>query len=112
MEDLTYSFTPKAYVGKPNATVFTLRELTIQDIAEIDDAMVTADAKGNSVAKMGTTKRNKFLKSVIGWVNLSRNGKEIPFSEENKNLVPIALYNEIVDEINKRLTVNEDREGE
>lgn len=104
MEDMTYEFTCK------QGAVFKLRDLTLKDLAELEDGMVQPDAEGKMVPRMGSTKRTKFIKAVVGWSNLKRQGQDFPFSEEHKDLVPVVIYHEILDAVNKRMELSEAQE--
>ena len=103
------NYVPKSERGKPASeqAVITIRELTIEELVEVEDAMTVLE-KGEIKPKMGTTKLNKFLKSVIGWHNVKdAEGVLIPFDADHKTRLPVKWFNEVCSAINKLLEVSE-----
>src|SRR3990167_2957051 len=109
---MTYTYVPKSERGKPNPPTFTLRDLAIRDMAQLEDEMVEHDQQGRLVAKIGTSKLRKFLLSLTGWERVQVDGVDLAFSEEAKYQIPPRWYNELVDAINARLEVGASQEGE
>lgn len=104
---MNYTYVPKQFRGKENPPTFTLRDLTLRDLAELEDELVTMTDDRKVITRVGSTKLSKFVRSVIGWENVQVHGQPLAFSEENKMLIPQPLYSELVDALNRRLESGE-----
>lgn len=104
---MTYQLESKTVKG----TVLTLRDLTILDVVEIEDQMTTMTKDGMIIPQVGKAKLAKFLRGLVSWDRIQVDGAALAVSEENKLKLPAALYNEVVDEINRRSQLSGSDEG-
>ena len=98
-------YIPKSERKKEKPVKFFLKELTVEDGIEIDNAMTSIDNKGKTSFNLGMAKFKKFECGVTGWENLS-----FEFSKENIKKVSYRFFNEVVEEINKTSGLNDTQE--
>ena len=105
--EITYEFVPLSEKLKERPVTFVLRELTWRDMVALED-MITLGKDGTPTLKAGSMKAERFLRALVGWKNFSLNGSgDLPYSAENRELVPIHFYNAIIEEVNRRSVLTE-----
>lgn len=100
-------YIPKSERGKENPATFIIRALTSGDCIEIDNAMIDYDKDGKTKINVGETKFVKFRVALTGWRAVKVDGVEAEYNDDNKKKIPLAWYNEIVEEINKLSMLSE-----
>ena len=106
------TYVPKSERAKPTAdqASFVLKELSIEDMVEIENNMAVADASGAQRLQVGTMKLHRFLRGIVSWVNVPGLAPE-KFDDAAKKLLPTKWFSELVEAINALSEVSEADEG-
>jgi len=85
--------------GKEQA-VFVLRKLSMREVNTIDDKI--AVMKNDSVEFLGgTSSRMKINYGLVDWKGIQLDGKDVPCTEANKELIPSSVSQFLVNKINE-----------
>ena len=100
--DEVYEFVLAKEKGKPEPTVFLIKEMSCGVSNIISNEATTRDKFGNIKVLLGEASKLLILNCLVGWRNLkNKKGEEVSFSIENIMKLPGFVQTEINNEINR-----------
>jgi len=102
INDEAVEYVLKAEQGKPNASVFLLKEITCGISFRVQNEATYQDEKGRYRVKLGEAQRLQLISCLVGWRNVkNKKGEEVEFCVDNILKLPPRIQTELNEEINR-----------
>jgi hypothetical protein len=102
VNDEAVEYTLEAEKGKPNASVFLLKEITCGVSFKVQNEATYIDDKGKYRVKLGEAQKIQLTSCLVGWRNVkNKKGEDLEFSYENVLKLSPKVQTELNEEINR-----------